>query len=244
MTGASERFGPAMLARVWAVVTSENDQSGQWSDTMLKTATGSGSMEIEEKNRDHRDININFGISFQGNRVPSLGRVDAAMRRRMVLAEYMMKREEDGLPVKLGYAQDLVNEEGPAILGRILQARARYDKDGLIIMPRWKRATDEYFASIDVKGLFFDDELRFGQLLSVSTVILYDRYVRWHRDSGYKTPPGSIHAFIRELKEHPKIREHGVIFKREVVEGRKIHMAYGMGCLEVNSNVDFPKISL
>jgi len=242
MVGASERFGPATLSRGWYIFTSEIDQNGQFSDTTMKTATGSGSMEIEEKNRDHRDIQVNFGINMQGNRVPSFTRVDAALKRRLILAEFDQVRGKDGLAVQKRFAQRMAEAEGPAILARILKARQRYDKEGLIIMPRWQQAADAYFASIDVKGLFITEELTFKPEAVLPTKKLYEAFELWHHDAGYKTHSGSINAFIRELKEHPLIRENGVVFKRQWINGKFPHVAVGLNLIGTAFGQDFTKI--
>ena len=238
MQGTSERFGPATLSRGWLLISNEIDKQGQWSDTTLKAATGSGHMEIEEKNRDPREIRPRGGLNFQGNSVPSFVHLDAAIMRRMMLAEFDQKRGSDGLEDTKDFARKLVAEEGPAIVACILEARMRYDKEDLILPPRWKASTEEYFAEIDTKGLWAAQRGKFGNNEEAQVEKCYQNFVEWFNASGYKGHPGSIHAFVRALKDHPLFREHHCICKRGYRDGHNVSTIFGFSLLPITDFTD------
>jgi P4 family phage/plasmid primase-like protien len=211
------RFGLSTLAGKWFVYTSEIDKSEEWADATLVTATGSGKLPIEEKNMPHRTIDVQCGINFQGNQLPRFRRIDRAIRRRTQIAKFEGEKIEDIAKVDKGYFRRLVAAEGPAILARVLEARARYDRDGLILPEAWKREADTYFDSIDKKKLWREERLVIDQDSTITGQQLFEDYRAWHAEGGHGPHAGTKEGFMHEMKNDPWMRANGVRFDRKRV---------------------------
>lgn len=128
-----------------------------------------------------------FCISFAMNTRPRLARVDAAIRRRLLILE----------ATKVPAAPDpLLSEklwsEGPAILRWIFDGAARWYREGLQIPAAIREASENYFQSEDVIPRFVAETCEEGPRFAVDNKSLHAAFLSWLVQEGRRDDAASI----------------------------------------------------
>ena len=230
--GTAERFLPADLQDAWMVVASEIEKREEWAMSTVKQATGSGTMPIEEKGFQGRTVPVTWQIMMQGNEVPYTGALDKAFMQRLIIIPVKGESIRDTPDDVKGYSKQVYEREGPAILGKILEARLRYRQSGLIIPNRWRDRTDTYFGLMDTDGLWIRDNIEWSEgpdRETVTVMELWENRKEWGLATGHTGNPGAVHSWSEKIRQHPAILEHEIEFKRARLPGDKNKTAIAIG---------------
>ena len=198
----------------------------------VKQATGSGTMPIEEKGFQGRAVPVTWQILMQGNEVPHTGALDKAFMQRLIIIPVKGKSIRDTAEDIKSYSKQVYEREGPAILGKILEARLRYRQSGLIIPKRWRDRTDTYFGLMDTDGLWIRDNIEWSEgpdRETVTVMELWENRKEWGLATGHTGNPGAVHSWSEKIRQHPAILEHEIEFKRARLPGDKNKTAIAIG---------------
>lgn len=243
MRNSSEkRFGTSVMASRWMLYSSEIDEGQEWAEATLKTATGSGMMPIEEKGKPPRQVPVRWGLFFQGNHPPRFRKIDHGLMRRYVPVKFDRALPE--AEQRKSIALELYKAEAPAIAARVLEARLRYKNEGMFIAPCMEKERRDYFHGQDKLGLYLEERVMFDGEAVTPTLLLYNDWLRWLDEidgtGASRRFGGSVHKFIRDLKERHDIRHNGVRFDRKRVETEHpVSVAIGLQLAHATSRATF-----
>lgn len=195
------------------VIGSELPAGRAWNESVIKDLTGGDPITARYMRQDYFTYVPQFTLLIVGNHQPSIGAVDDAMRRRLVLIPFTAtippdKRDPE-LPAKL-------REEYAAILAWMIDGACDWYRQGLNTPQSVQAASDEYLEAEDVLGQFIDENLyrdpaHDGGPLSSE---IYERYREWIEAQGGR--PMTNRALTQAL------REKGMSITRDR-DGRRLH---------------------
>src|SRR6516225_7868263 len=140
--------------------------------------------------QDFFDFVPSFKLFICGNHKPRLDSVDEAIRRRLLLAPFMVQippAERDPQLV------DKLKAEWPAILRWMIDGALEYQRIGLKPPPLVVDATDAYFRDEDTLQQWLDECTEDGGLFAFTrTTELFDSWKGWCDQRNLK--PGSEKA--------------------------------------------------
>jgi putative DNA primase/helicase len=144
----------AKLRGARLVVAQEVEEGKAWNETRIKAVTGGDKLTARFMRQDDFEFYPQFKLFMMGNNKPTLRNVDEAMRRRLMLAPFIVtipeaERDHD-LPDKL-------KAEWPAILRWAVAGCLEWQRIGLAPPAAVKAATNEYFAEQDTFSLWLDE---------------------------------------------------------------------------------------
>jgi len=200
----------ASFAGKLLVLASEVPAGRSWNDTLLKDLTGGERMTARKMHKDEFSFTPRATIIFTANTLPSFHGAQEAMLRRILLVEMSRKFSADEQDPNL--AARLLNDEGPAILGWMIEGARKFLADGggvkgLGIPQSITDATRRYFEEEDIV-LQFLIEMQSGSLSSVdwslgafnSYSALLDEFNRWAEHNGHK--PWSVRTLTKAVREN------------------------------------------
>lgn len=139
----------AMLLGARIAVANETTEGKRWDDARIKTLTGGDTVTARFMRENYFQFVPTFKLCVLGNHAPSLGVVDDAMRRRLLVVPFdnKPKKPDHGL-------RDALREEASAILGWMAEGFREWREIGLNAPPVIRAATDDYLEDEDTLGQF------------------------------------------------------------------------------------------
>lgn len=188
----------AGLAGARLVVASELPAGRSWNESVIKDLTGGDVIKARFMRQDFFEFKPQFALLIVGNHMPSIGSVDEAMRRRIVLIPFTHevpahKRDPD--------LENKLRAEWPGILQWAIEGAVVWYREGLPVPDKVASASGEYLDAEDELGQFMDECLTFvrgGGAGDLSSVI-YAEYAKWGEPRGGRAM--SQRAFSQAMRE-------------------------------------------
>jgi putative DNA primase/helicase len=192
------------------LLASEVPAGRSWNDTLLKDLTGGEKMTARRMHKDEFSFTPCATPIFTANTLPSFHGAQEAMLRRILLVEMSRKFSADEQDPNL--AARLLNDEGPAILGWMIEGARKFLADGggvkgLGIPQSITDATQTYFEEEDIVRQFLM-EAQSGSQSSVdwslgafvSCSALLDEFNLWAGRNGHK--PWTVRTLSKAIREN------------------------------------------
>jgi len=236
MRAGKARHLAAALAKHWMIMSTANENGGEWDASVLEAVTGSATMNCDFEGSGR----VNCGsVALYGGGLPCLRNADRAIMQHMIIAPVSGAIGGTLTLIKM-LASRMFEIEGPAILGKLLQARARYMREGLIIPASWRKATNDHLRNMDVDGQWLEERVTFdpnmGRKDKIRLKDFYEDRVRWADDTGHRATLPAINNWSDRLKGHPLVQKHGVQFSRDRTGEGQNKAIFALG-MRLSSNV-------
>src|SRR5262249_52685981 len=136
------------------VVAQETTKGRRWDEAKLKNLTSSDKLCGHYMRQDYFDFQPSHKLMITGNHKPSLGTIDEAIKRRLLLVPFTVEippaeRDPD-------FARKL-EPEWPAILGWMVDGCRQWQRHGLKPPACVLKASEDYFAGQDMLEQWMDD---------------------------------------------------------------------------------------
>jgi putative DNA primase/helicase len=135
-------------------IAQETEKGRRWDEVKIKSLTGGDKMTARFMRQDFFDFVPTFKLFITGNHKPRLENVDEAMRRRLMLAPFIVQippaERDPDLPQKL-------EKEWPAILRWIVDGCREWQRIGLAPPTSVTEATAAYFDDQDIVRQWLDE---------------------------------------------------------------------------------------
>lgn len=178
------------------VIGSELPAGRSWNESVIKNLTGGDPITARFMRQDFFTFTPQFTLLIVGNHQPSIGAVDEAMRRRLLLIPFTAAipdaEKDPALEAKLG-------EEHGAILQWMIDGAVQWYQHGLCVPEGVKAATNEYLEAEDILGQFIEEELVRDQTAQVLSSKVHRRHQAWCDEHGTKS--WSQRALTQALRE-------------------------------------------
>ncbi|MEU1408077.1 phage/plasmid primase, P4 family [Streptomyces sp. NPDC005728] len=181
------------------IVCSEVKPGDRFDEARVKLLTGGERIKARRMRQDFFSFEPTHKLWLLGNHRPEVGTGGFAFWRRMRLIPFERVVPDDRKIDNL--ADMLVTEEGPGILGWLIDGAHRYlagDKD-LTGPERVRIATTAYAETEDHTGRFLSESCKQGSTLRTEQAQLYGAYRRWCRLED--APAISSRAFAARVRE-------------------------------------------
>jgi P4 family phage/plasmid primase-like protien len=185
------------------VVGSELPAGRAWNESTIKDLTGGDPITARYMRQDYFTFLPQFTLMIYGNHQPSIGAVDEAMRRRILLIPFTARIAESEKDSRL---QEKLEDEHPAILRWMIDGAVAWHCYGLAPPRSVIAASEEYLDAEDTLGQFLGEELVADRQAEVRASELYSRYRDWCEQQG--TRPWSQKALSQALRERGYRIEH------------------------------------
>ncbi|MFE0489200.1 DNA primase family protein [Streptomyces griseoaurantiacus] len=181
------------------IVCSEVKPGDKFDEARVKLLTGGDRIKARRMRQDFFSFEPTHKLWLLGNHRPEVGTGGFAFWRRMRLIPFERvvpdHKKIDNL------ADILVTEEGPGILGWLIEGARRYlagDRD-LTGPERVRIATTAYAETEDHTGRFYEECCMLGADLRAEQTALYSAYKTWCQNEG--APVMSSRAFAARTRE-------------------------------------------
>ncbi|MFF7977294.1 phage/plasmid primase, P4 family, partial [Streptomyces sp. NPDC007905] len=181
------------------IVCSEVKPGDKFDEARVKLLTGGERIKARRMRQDFFSFEPTHKLWLLGNHRPEVGTGGFAFWRRMRLIPFEQvvpdRRKIDNL------ADILVTEEGPGILGWLIDGARRYlagERD-LTGPERVRIATTAYAETEDHTGRFYEECCRLAPGLRAEQTALYAAYKTWCQNEG--APAMSSRAFASRTRE-------------------------------------------
>ncbi|MGW2591803.1 DNA primase family protein [Streptomyces sp. NPDC001515] len=181
------------------VVCNEVRPGDKFDEARVKLLTGGDRIKARRMRQDFFSFQPTHKLWLLGNHRPEVGTGGFAFWRRMRLIPFERvvsdERKVDNL------ADILVTEEGPGILGWLIDGARRYlSGDRNLTGPEQIRvATTSYAETEDHTGRFFEERCTLGHHHRAEQARLYDAYKKWCQSEG--APAITSRAFAQRARE-------------------------------------------
>lgn len=163
----------------------------------MKKLTGGEAIPVRNLFKGFFEFQPVFIAHMSGNGYPRIDGTDNGIWRRMAVIKWPVTLEDD----EQRDFEEVVGElvaEAPGILNWLIEGALTYLREGLLIPPEVRMATQEYRDEMDVVGAFLDACVRASPGQSVTAREMYQAYVSWAHANGKK--PVSETKFGRDVK--------------------------------------------
>ncbi|MFC8373865.1 MULTISPECIES: phage/plasmid primase, P4 family [unclassified Streptomyces] len=181
------------------IVCSEVKPGDKFDEARVKLLTGGDRIKARRMRQDFFSFQPTHKLWLLGNHRPEVGTGGFAFWRRMRLIPFERVVPDDRKIENL--ADILVTEEGPGILGWLVEGARRYlagDRD-LAGPERVRIATTAYAETEDHTGRFYDECCALRPGLRAEQTALYAVYRAWCQSEG--APVASSRAFAARTRE-------------------------------------------
>jgi len=194
LLAAGQNDHPTALADLMGrrfVPTSEVDKGERMAESLVKRLTGDRTIKARFMRQDPFEFAVTFKLWMLANARPEIkGRDEGIWSRIKLIPFEVFIPPEKRIP---NLSEILVAEEGPGILGWIVQGAVDWRRDGLQDPRKVTEAMESYRAEQDVLADFLADccvshlanECLFDKV-RVRATELYVRYQDWCKESGEK----------------------------------------------------------
>lgn len=136
------------------MVATEIPSGARWDESLLKDFTGGEQVAARKMRQDFSSKQPVGKVILSGNNQPSFDSLDVGMRARLVLIPFEVTiPPEEQVP---NLAATLVSEEGPSILGWMLDGASAWYQGGLKVPSAIQGASSDYFEQEDTLGQWLD----------------------------------------------------------------------------------------
>jgi putative DNA primase/helicase len=183
----------AKLRGARLVIATETQAGRTWDEAKIKAITGGERLTARFMRQDFFDFDPTFKLFISGNHKPRLRNVDEAMRRRILLIPFTVQIPKAERDPKL---MEKLKPEWPAILRWALDGCLEWQRIGLAPPAIVTEATDKYFDSEDVFGMWISDECTVAvgnEQKWDRTSDLFESWSQYAENNGDK--PGNSKAF-------------------------------------------------
>lgn len=181
----SHPTGLASLRGRRIAISSEIDESAQWSESRIKSLTGDATISARFMRQDFFTFDITHKHLIAGNFKPRLQGDDSAMARRMILVPFNERfegaRRDKDLLKKL-------QAEGPGILAWMIEGAKLWSESGLQVPARVLQASHDYLAENDDLSLWFEECCVIDRQSTVRASACYVSFSRFTQQSGERPP--------------------------------------------------------
>ncbi|MCC6713902.1 MAG: hypothetical protein IT496_01615 [Gammaproteobacteria bacterium] len=195
-TGMREH--PTMLACLRGArlaLVHEIPAGARFNESLFKSVVAGDPLAARYMRGDYFKFDPCVKVVFSANHLPGMTAHESMRRRILVLPFTRMvsraARQKD--------LQARLTEEGPRILGWILQGARRWYAGGLPVVHAVDEASERYFEDADVIGAWLDDCLDLGPNHFAASRDLYKSWSDWAREHGERI--GTQKALSNRLKE-------------------------------------------
>ena len=178
------------------VVGSELPAGRAWNESAIKDLTGGDPITARFMRQDFFTYNPQFTLLIVGNHQPSIGAVDDAMRRRVLLIPFTAKIPKDQRDRRL---EEKLRVEHGGILRWMAEGAVQWYAHGLQVPQTVLDATEDYLEAEDVLGQFIAEALEADPHKEVPSTELFDQYSTWCVRQNAR--PMSQRALTQALKE-------------------------------------------
>ncbi len=187
--------GLAALRGARLVTVGETEAGARWAESRLKTLTGGDRVSAHQMRQDPFIFTPIFKLTMAGNWKPTIANVDAAMRRRLLLApfHFVPARADGGL-------KDALRAELNGILSWAVSGCLDWQRGGLGIPVAVREATEAYFDEQDVLGAWIADRTESAPDNFEPTNALFRDFANFASDRG--NAAGTERAFSDALERH------------------------------------------
>lgn len=193
----SEVQGAAQLRGMRLSVTSELEEATRMNLSLLKRLTSRDRISARPLYHDPIEFTPTHTLILHTNHLPRLSSCDDGTKRRIAIAPFL-----SAIPPEkkiMDFAGVLVREEGPEILGWMIEGAIEFYKANTkLTKPKVVLdATAEYFASEDKLGRFIAECCEVTPEAKTAAGTLYRAYCDWCRTENLH--PGGSQPFSRNL---------------------------------------------
>ncbi|OIJ99097.1 DNA primase family protein [Streptomyces monashensis] len=181
------------------IVCSEVKPGDKFDEARVKLLTGGDRIKARRMRQDFFSFEPTHKLWLLGNHRPEVGTGGFAFWRRMRLIPFERVVSDDRKIDNL--ADILVMEEGPGILGWLIDGARRYlagERD-LTGPERVRIATTRYAETEDHTGRFYEERCRMAPDLRAEQTALYSAYTTWCQNEG--APAISSRAFASRTRD-------------------------------------------
>jgi putative DNA primase/helicase len=154
-TGLMDLKGARMVTCV------EVEEGRAWDNRIIKTVTGGDRQKARFMGKDFVEFNPTASFTVVGDHLPNLDSVGPAMRRRVLVLEFLYKPKEKERREHL--ADELFDAEASAILRWAIDGCVAWQAHGFTIPKCVRVATDEYFEDQDEVGAWLEEHCEIDQ---------------------------------------------------------------------------------
>jgi putative DNA primase/helicase len=148
-TGLMDMKGARMATCV------ELGEGRAWDTRAIKSMTGGDAQRARYMNKNFVTFQPTASITVVGDHMPNLESIGPAMRRRVLVLEFLYKPPE--ADVRKHLDTELFDAEGPAILRWMIDGCVDWQANGFTIPDCVRTATDEYFEDQDEVGAWIEE---------------------------------------------------------------------------------------
>jgi putative DNA primase/helicase len=185
----------AMLRGPRMVTAAETEQGRRWSESRLKTLTGSDKVSARFMRQDFFEFYPQFTLWVFGNHKPGLRSVDKAIARRLRLIPFTTTIPDDERDNDLGAK---LKAEWPGILAWMIEGCLTWQREGLVAPHIVSEATNEYLNTEDAIGRWLEECCVRDPSAWTGTADLFSSWKSWAENNGEF--PGSVKRFVRMLE--------------------------------------------
>ena len=195
--GREDESAVARLSGLRLVVCSEVGPDARFNEQKVKLLTGGDRLTARFLFQNHFTFEPTHHLWLMGNHLPRVSAGGDSFWRRVRMVPFT-RTVPEAERIE-GLADQLVREEGPAILAWIVEG-ARRQIGGLAEPAGVKAATKDYAEEEDHLGRFVDERIRFGggDYVRLATQDVRHVYEQWCFAEGEKPIPANV--FGREMK--------------------------------------------
>jgi len=182
----------AMLKGARLVIASETKRGRAWDEQRVKALTGGDPITARFMRQDNFTYRPQFKLLLHGNHKPILRNVDDAWRRRFHIIPFTFQpaRPDETLKAPL-------RDEYGQILQWAIDGCLDWQKNGLIVPPRVKAETAQYFLSQNIFATWIEDRCEVDRTLSATNAELFSSWKTFAEAAGEH--PGSAKLLHEEL---------------------------------------------
>jgi len=179
------------------VVASELNEGQTFDESLIKAFTGDDAIPVRFLYGEEFDLIPGFKIWVGTNEKPKIRGTNQGIWRRVRMIPFLHTFSE-GEKDKNFFEKHLAAEL-PGILNWAMEGCLKWQKDGMVIPQKVKRAGDEYKGEMDLVQRFLDESCITGDVYTLKVGDLYQHFCNWCSKSGDR--PVSNVKFGKNLKE-------------------------------------------
>jgi putative DNA primase/helicase len=170
--------GIADLRGARLVTTTETDQGRFLAEGLVKELTGGDPIRARRMRADYFEFAPTHKLWMAGNHLPRVQGTDFGIWRRIALVPFEVTFQiNNAIPEEL-------DDEAPGILAWMVEGCLEWQRGGLHIPDRVRKATENYRTEEDHVGRFLADCAVVGETEMVTAAALRERYLAWAKAEG------------------------------------------------------------